>query len=404
MGLAAILALAACGGSSSDDSADTTTLVEVPDVTEVTDDEATAEDLVPAEGTTPGSTSDLPAWTTFTTADGLASNDVIAVDVHADGTTWAMTVTSQDPLTGISLSRFDDGTWTTFDVPERFSTGPRTLGRGDLTDGLAAGPNGTAWYLGGGLWEFDGDSWTTVHECDGQTCPEVPGWALDVGGDGVLWSADDKSLLRRDGDGWTTISVPSNTDTNVPVVSWDAPEFAYGVDSDGVVWVLTVDGVASYDGNWHDHPIPDGATYGNQGMYERAWWTLGSNDTWTTFSLDVAGFAETGGSPLLTARSTFDGDEWSNTDGFFEADWDPASLGSWPEINEIATIQNEHLFVSTSIGLYWSDYQAGTTTILTIEDGLPSDFIRALADTQDGAVWIATDAGIARFVPDSPTT
>ena len=113
-----------------------------------------------------------------------------------------MTVTSWEPgSTGISFSRFDDGTWTTFDVPERFSTGPRVVYFAELTDGLSAGPNGTAWYLAGGLWEFDGDSWTTVHDCDQMACPEVPEFTSDVGGDGVLWSAGSMNLRRRDGDG-----------------------------------------------------------------------------------------------------------------------------------------------------------------------------------------------------------
>jgi len=99
-------------------------LGEVPDVTEVpedtddeiTDDMATAEDPATVEGGTPGPTPDPPGWTTFTTVDGLASNDVIAVDAHADATTWAMTATPQGSPHRISLGRFDDGTWTTFDV------------------------------------------------------------------------------------------------------------------------------------------------------------------------------------------------------------------------------------------------------------------------------------------------
>ncbi|MCP4228137.1 MAG: hypothetical protein GY773_32715, partial [Actinomycetia bacterium] len=37
-------------------------------------------------------------------------------------------------------------------------------------------------------------------------------------------------------------------------------------DGDGVVWVFTVDGVASYDGEWHNHPVPSGTHYGGQGL------------------------------------------------------------------------------------------------------------------------------------------
>ena len=277
-----------------------------------------------------------------------------------------------------------------------------------LTDGLAAGRNGTAWFLGGGLWEFDGDSWTDVHDCDAMACPEVPGLALDVGGDGALWSADDASLLRRDGDEWTTIHLPSNANMMAPGGSFDTPRFGYGVDGDGVVWVLTVDGVASYDGDWHDHPVADGTLYGKQGIYGLAAWALGSDGAWTTQSLDVSDFVETG-SPVLTAVSTFDGDEWINTDGFFELDPDLASLTQGPEL-EIAAIRDEHQFVSVTMfsegrrygllgGLIWIDQQVGATTLLTVEDGLPSDNIRALAESPDGVVWIATDAGIARFVP-----
>lgn len=401
MGLVAALLLSACGGSAADESVD---------VAQGTGD---TENSMDGEQDTSESTSELPAWTTFTTADGLASNDVVAVDVHADGTTWVMTLTEGDetdrPLRGVSVSRFDNGSWTTFEPPERFTTGPITLGNVDLADGLAAGPNGTAWYLGGGLWEFDGESWTTVHDCDEMLCPEVPGWALDIGGDGVLWSATTGSLLRRDGDEWTTVSLPPGANRMAPGTGFDSPEFGYGVDPDGVVWVLTIDGVASFDGEWRDHPVADGALYGNEGMYGLAAWTLGATGAWTTLSLDVSDFAVTGG-PIVTSVSTFDGDDWSYTDGIFELGSDPASLTSGPDL-KIATVQDVHQLVSTSLfsggertsllGLIWTDHQAGTRTVLTVDDGLPSDNIRALVGSPDGVVWIATDAGLARFIPEA---
>ena len=46
-----------------------------------------------------------------------------------------------------------------------------------------------------------------------------------------------------------------------------------------------------------------------------------------------------------------------------------------------------------------SELKLPTQRRSALEDGLPSDDIRALADAPDGVVWIATDAGIARFVP-----
>ncbi len=411
------LATLAGGGTNFDGNVVTTDheTTDTPELTEdpeVTDDEGTAEDSTPTEDATTEPVADLPTWTAFTTADGLASNDVIAIDVHADGTTWAMTTNPDDLdpfLTGISLSRFDNDGWTTFDVPEQLASGPLTLGIVDLTDGLAAGPDGTAWYLGAGLWEFDGEVWTTVHECDSMTCADIPGSALDVGGDGVLWSAHFETLLRRDGDAWTEIEPPANTDMFVPWTGFDSPRFGYEVDGDGVVWVFTVDGVASYDGEWHNHPVPSGTHYGGQGLNGAAWWILGADGVSTTMTLGYTDFTENGG-PIVTSISTFDEEGWASSDGLFELASGQAPPTSGPDIH-LATSRGRHLFVSAAVccdpwsnilgGLIWTDMDAGTTQTLTVEDGLPSDKIQALTGSPDGSVWIATDAGIARFVPDS---
>jgi ligand-binding sensor domain-containing protein len=57
------------------------------------------------------------------------------------------------------------------------------------------------------------------------------------------------------------------------------------------------------------------------------------------------------------------------------------------------------LFVATRGGGV-SCFDGQTWTSLDVRNGLPSDHVRALAFAPDGALWLGTDRGVARYQPD----
>ena len=106
---AAVLIMAACSGgeetsSDSTDDEGTTTTTTVVATTTVGQD-TSPDTQPPMDTTSPAAveppTLDLdPGWTTFTTDDGLPANDVVTIDINADGTTWAMIALDRNARTG----------------------------------------------------------------------------------------------------------------------------------------------------------------------------------------------------------------------------------------------------------------------------------------------------------------
>ena len=98
-------------------------------------------------------------WTTYTTDDGLADNDVRAIAVAADGAVWFGTESG-------GVSRFDGKEWTTYTGVE-YDFWPYYP-----IDSIAVAPDGTLWF--GGFFSdylgpscFDGERWITYTEDDG---------------------------------------------------------------------------------------------------------------------------------------------------------------------------------------------------------------------------------------------
>ncbi|MEA3511760.1 MAG: hypothetical protein U9R51_10025, partial [Actinomycetota bacterium] len=91
---------------------------------------------------------DGETWTTYTTADGLASNEGEIV-VAPDGTVWVVHPDPVSPWLVSAVSRRDADTWTVFDV-----TGSRR-------SGAVGGSDGTLWLgTDNGIVHFDGTDTT----------------------------------------------------------------------------------------------------------------------------------------------------------------------------------------------------------------------------------------------------
>jgi ligand-binding sensor domain-containing protein len=296
-----------------------------------------------------------PHLPTYTTADGLVDNSVIAVAVGPDGSIWFATLSG--------LSRFDGTRWTTYThdnglpgptyiyvvVPEAADSiwiGTRDFGvahfdgnswknytrqdglLSDKVSSLVLAPDGTLWAsssdIGGGVSHFDGHNWTTYKMRDGLSNNWVV--ALAVASDGIVWAGMEDSVVAKfDGTAWTNYTT---TDGLV-----DDAISAIAVDQTGGVWIGTDGGVSHFDGQ-----------------------------IWTTYTKD---------------------------DGLVSS-----------EVSAIAVASDNSIWFGTQ-GSGVSHLKAdGTWENYTDRDGLPSNWVTSLSVAPDGRIWVGTDfSGVAVITP-----
>ena len=196
-------------------------------------------------------------WTTFTTADGLASDNVISVSFAPDGTVWLLTVDG-------SLSWFDGNKWTTVSKDGGLSI-PSFYLTGEI---LVVDNEGVPWILtNAGVVRYDNGNWTIFTESDGLANKPLLG--LFIAPDGAVWCCHQSSYdpennvsigvgVSRFADGeWTVFTVSDGLGTNnIGLLSFSP---------DGYVWallnpyLLENTGISVYDGeSWKVFTTDDG--------------------------------------------------------------------------------------------------------------------------------------------------
>jgi ligand-binding sensor domain-containing protein len=285
-------------------------------------------------------------WATFTTADGLADNDVYAVAVDGKGWLWFGT-------DGGGVNVLDDG-----DTP--FDKGDDTWATFTTTDGLvyngvraiAVDGGGRLWFgtyggvsvleNGGTPFDKGDDTWATFTESDGLADNYI--WAIAVdsgerswfgtfrGGVSVL---DHGATSFHNGDDtWASFTTADGlTDNQVNAVA---------VDGEGRLWFGTCRGVSVLD---------DGGTPFNK-----------SDDTWATFT---------------TADGLRDYCVWA-----------------------IAVDEGERLWFSTGRGVSMLDHGGtpfnkgdDTWASFTTADGLTDNSVEPIAVDGGGRLWFGTFRG-----------
>ena len=179
------------------------------------------------------------AWTTYTAADGLAANTVLALAVGADGTAWF--AASDQGYIARGVSRFDGQTWKTF-------TAADGLASGDVS-AIATAPDGTVWFgtysdgvsrfdpsSGSTDVEYEAEAWTTYTRDDGLPSNSIS--TIAVASDGTVWiGCWSQGTASFDGQEWREFRAVGGSVTSLAV----AP--------DGTVWFGTFgDGVSCFDG------------------------------------------------------------------------------------------------------------------------------------------------------------
>lgn len=279
-------------------------------------------------------------WQLWTGAQGLGNSDVRTLVVDGEGALWAGTVGGLGRLTG------DDWDWhtTAQGLPD------------DVITALAVGPDGALWAgTGRGVARRDGEDWVTV-ATDSIT-------AALAAADGSLWFGTPQGLLRHDG--LAGYELYSGGLAGVPVTSLLQ-------DADGALWAETAEGVAWFaDGNWA--------------------------------TVTQCGPGMTGPLEMLHDRQ---GNLWVlSGEGVYRHSqglWERWGVADGLSMTAPLTIMEDHQgriwYVGADIVAHYQDGRWTPATVQT-DDEEPI-MLRALAETDDGRLWLATDGGLFRLEGD----
>jgi ligand-binding sensor domain-containing protein len=342
---------------------------------------------------------DRGSWTKVQAACGSPVSDIA---VAADGTPWIASAGGMH-YPGGCLAHYNGRSWNDLaeqhdllsvstialglggEIAAGTSQGLWVLKDGDgryLKDGptrqrvtaVAVTPDGSAWFgfgdgsattPGGGLSRFDGHAWE-------YRLGDAEVNVLAVAPDGHLWAGAGCAVLRYDGQAWRNVD-----DCGGALPVGNVLDIAFVPD--GVAWVANGFGLGRFDGsNWqvYDKLVnslaigPDGALWANgwEGRQGSNYVARFDGEVWTTYKLSD--------SPLM-----------SFTAG-------AAVPPNWM----CGVVQGGGL--ACFDGSNWADDKAwrryGLPATLSAEqEGRP-------AAAPDGAVWLATSSGLARF--DRPGT
>jgi ligand-binding sensor domain-containing protein len=176
-------------------------------------------------------------WRTYTTADGLAGNNVWAIAIDRNGVAWFGTDNG--------VSRFDGAHWQTYTVADGLG--------GNKVQAIVEDKAGNLWFgTDGEISVFDGVNW---HTHSPLIAPQVGNvgyaWGLAVADNGDVWAAGPLYVAKFDGKEWTIYTTADGL--------FGYANFKIAIGKDGVIWVATNGGVARYEGQkWKVFNTADG--------------------------------------------------------------------------------------------------------------------------------------------------
>ncbi|MBK8901041.1 MAG: hypothetical protein IPM53_07655 [Anaerolineaceae bacterium] len=378
---------------------------------------------------------DGAAWQTFTSADGLPGNSVRDLAISADGTVWAATADG--------IGRYDGRRWFSYNRRRTLLPLP-----GSNVTSLALAPDGVTIFAGTseGVLRFNGRSWNSLAQVGSEAINTVQDVAVTP--DGRLWAATQAGLTVYDGSGWQIFTsadglasddirrVAANTDgsvwagygdqglgltrfelsSGIPVAAAVTPpneQISAILPAANSLWLGSSDGLLRQDssGSWQSFTPPNDIPANDlidlvlaDGQPWLATATGVSRLDGTSWEM-VAGLPETAvsnlaldnsGQPWVTFASVGQGAAFYDATS---ASWQtvscPVSGPASPYVRHIVQTDDGRLWLATEAGLATFNPDTQRWNLFTREDGLPGDAVQALARHPDGTLWVGTNEGLA---------
>jgi ligand-binding sensor domain-containing protein len=173
-------------------------------------------------------------WTTYTTSDGLVSNNVHAIAIDNEGNKWFGAPWG--------VSKFDGNTWTTYTKLDGLAD--------NYVGSIAIDKEGNKWFVthGVGVSKFDGNTWTTYTTSDGLASNHVISIAID--NEGNKWFGTNEGVSKFDGNTWTNYMISDGVSLN--------NVYRIAGDKKGNMWFLTDGSISKFDGRkWTNYKFPN---------------------------------------------------------------------------------------------------------------------------------------------------
>lgn len=337
------------------------------------------------------------SWQTFTTADGLPSNHITDLVATADGMIWAATAEG--------VGQYDGRRWYSHTRARSFFQVP-----GEQIRRLAVAPDGVTLWVGtdqGVAW-WNGRRWQEVAHVGSRSINDIQDIAITP--DGMVWAATPGGLKRYDGARWqiftTADGLASEAVQNVTAVPDNTVWLAYAdpaagltlFDATGSVPVANIAAVtapvlrvAAVLPNGLLLTIPGGLFYADDSGDDRLFTTPADLPDQQFTGLVAANGVVWASSAAGISR--FEGAVWrtyTTTHGLASAGVSALTLdANGQPVAAFAT-------VAQGIARYNAALDTWETVVCPVA-GPPSAFVRAGLQTADGALWFATNRGLARF-------
>ncbi len=378
----------------------------------------------------------------YTATDGLVYNTVQSVAVDSSGNLWCGTL-------GFGVSRFDGRNWTSFKQESGLFDKQVTAIGQDF--------KGRMWF---GTYNdyakcYDGSDWSSVSRQDGLSDNNIHDIERD--GKGGLWFATSRGVSRLDSSGWTTITtrdglanravaeIYSDRDgilwfasmadnygkeavSRYDGVTWTTfadtllnarHQRSMLVDSRGDIWLGTDKGLLRYhQGAWgmvkpqqsgFEDVVSDMVEDSRGRVYfatTGAGIAVFDGAVWTRLQLENEYSGQTGGKLTLDHK----GDLWCVTASsrpyagricrFDGKEWHGYPVPQENGINDVAgsiAVDRQGIVWLGSTGEGLVSFDGLKWTRYDTLDGLPSNYIYALALNSTGRLWAGTIKGAVRF-------
>jgi ligand-binding sensor domain-containing protein/signal transduction histidine kinase len=294
-------------------------------------------------------------FTTFTTDDGLALDDILCGFKDKTGTLWLGTQ-------GSGVSRYDGQSFTTFSSQQGLVS--------DIVGNIMADKRGNLWFAAdeGGVSRYDGQSFTTFSIEQGLAGNTVLSMAEDKKGN--IWFATNEGVSRYDGHLFTTFSSKQGLANN-----W---VLSIAEDKTGNLWFGTLDGgVSRYDGqSFSTFSTQQGLANNNV----RSIVQDGTGNIW---------FGTLGG------VSRYDGRSFTT----FSTQQGLASDSVWSIVED----KTGNLWFGTERGV--SRYNGRIFTTFSTDQGLTNNRVLSITEDNAGNLWFGTyGGGVSRYNGESFST